>query len=53
MSALLDSYTQYTTPKAIQDSLSKDNQLGNVGSSISISVTYSASWSWTVTWTVG
>lgn len=48
--SILSGYTTYTTPSEVQKSAVADNQLGNVGTSISISVTYSASVSWTFSW---
>lgn len=48
--SILDGYTTYTTPAEVQKSAVEDNQLGNVGTSITISVSYSASVSWTFSW---
>lgn len=47
---LLSGYKEYTSPAQVQQSAAEENQLGNVGTSISLSVTYSASVSWTVSW---
>ena len=47
---ILDGYTTYTTPAEVQKSAVEDNQLGNVGTSITIRVSYSASVSWTFSW---
>ena len=45
---LLKGYTNYTTPMEVQNSAIEDNQLGNVGTSLSISL--SVSYSWSVSW---
>lgn len=48
--SVLAGYTTYTTPTEVQKSAVEDNQLGNVGTSITVSVTYSVSVSWTFSW---
>lgn len=45
---LLQGYTQYTTPLEIQNSALESDQLGNVGTSISLSL--SISYSWSLSW---
>lgn len=48
--SILDGYTTYTTPAEVQKSAIEDNQLGNVGTSVTISVSYSLTVSWTFSW---
>ena len=48
--SILDGYTTYTTPAEVQKSAIEDNQLGNVGTSVTFSVSYSLSVSWTFSW---
>ncbi|HEM3610138.1 TPA: LxmA leader domain family RiPP [Streptococcus suis] len=48
--SILSGYTTYTTPAEVQKSAVEDNQLGDVGTSITISISWSASVSWTFSW---
>ena len=41
---MIDGYTTYTSPAEVQKSAIEENQLGNVGTSISVSVSWSVSW---------
>lgn len=50
--SILDGYTTYTTPAEVQKSAIEDNQLGNVGTSVTFSVSYSLSVSWTFSWSL-
>lgn len=42
--SILSGYTTYTTPAEVQKSAVEDNQLGDVGTSITISISWSVSW---------
>ena len=48
--SLLDGYAVYAKPSDIVAEAISAEELGNVGTSITVSVTYSASVSWTFTW---
>ncbi|XXC21437.1 LxmA leader domain family RiPP [Bacillus subtilis] len=48
MKNLISGYTAYTSPVEVQKSANEENQLGNVGTSVSLSYSASVSWSWSV-----